>query len=210
MKQHTFAAFAAAILMLALIGPAIAHTDECPCGNWKPKQFGFCKPHEECCRPAGFFFHQHGEHVCPPAPPVVVVPPPKDTMVPYDEWGYLGVPDLMSGSTVVSVPRHDIPYVHLQGFYASEFDTLEMCTNHGEWLSDGFYNSVVVCDRAYGGMPGITLYNPQRTVLLRAAKDSLSDFTLPMRVVLTDDAGITLYEKTTPDRTIETTIILSR
>ena len=208
MKQHTFAALAAAILMLALIGSAVACIPECPCGNWKPKQFGWCGPHDECCRQIGFFYHQHGERVCPTVP--VVVEETHESFTPFSVWGNDACADPMNGVVTVNVNRHDIPFVVLYGVYDSEFDTLEISTYHGEWLSDGFYNPVVACNRVYGGMPTLTVSNPQRAILLRAAKRSPTEDTLPMTVALKDNNGVILYEETTTTRTIDTTLILPK
>jgi hypothetical protein len=131
-------------------------------------------------------------------------------MVPFDVWGTMACGNPLSGVTLFNSDRSEIPFVTLSGYYDSEFDTLEVSTYHGEYLSDGFYNPVVACDRAYGGMPFVSVSNPMRAILVRAAKDSLTEDTLTMRIVLRDNTGVTIYENETTGRVIEDTVILSK
>ena len=144
------------------------------------------------------------EGICTPVP----VP---ESFAPYDESIRVNsCSDLVNAPVVVEADRHDIPYVALSGKYASTFDTLEIFTCHGEYLSDGFYNPVVDGMRIYGGMPTVNVFNPMQAIRIRGAKDSLTETTLPMTLTLRDDTGAVLYTGTTTEQVMDVSIVLSR
>jgi len=205
MKTTTFAAFLAALLTLAAIGAACVPL--CPCGNWGDWKVGRCGPHDDCCQQF-IVWHRHGERVCPPEPNLPVTPVTIDTFKPFSVWGNDACPGPMNGPVVAVLGRHDIPFVVLAGHYASRFDALEMSTFGGEWLSDGFWGAIR-CDRGYGGMPVVTMANPQRAVFIRAAKASRTETSLPMTITLSDNEGGVLYSATTVEGTIEATVVLA-
>jgi len=208
MKTTTIAAAMAAILTLATV--AVACGPVCPCGVWGDWKIGRCGPKDDCCQQA-LIWHRHGSRVCPPIPTPTPTPTPAtDSFKPFTVWGNDACPDPMSGPVVAVSSRHDIPFVVLIGRYDSRFDELTMSTYHGEWLTDGFYNPVIACDRGYGGMPIVSRANPQRAVYFRAAKSSRTDDALPMTVTLTDNEGAVLYSVTTTARTVEGTVVLVR
>jgi hypothetical protein len=137
--------------------------------------------------------------------------PEPESFVPYDESIRVNsCSDLVNAPVVVEADRHDIPYVTLSGKYDSGFDVLEMYTCHGEYLSDGFYNPVVDGMRIYGGMPVVSVFNPQRAIRIRGAKNSPAENSLPMMLTLRDDRGEVLYTGTTTEQVMDVSIVLSR
>jgi len=228
------------ILLLALIAaPAIAYPPQCgPGEEWGiiiPAHLGDCHPCHgfECfshpCEPTGWH-PRHRDTIpavygciavsCPAIPcdegfncidgTCTPIPEP-ESFVPYDESIRVNsCSDLVNAPVVVEADRHDIPYVTLSGKYASTFDTLEIFTCHGEYLSDGFYNPVVDGMRIYGGMPVVSVFNPMQAIRVRGAKNSPAENSLPMMLTLRDDRGEVLYTGTTTEQVMDVSIVLSR